>query len=52
VEGLRRIVEAGRTSGGRQRQLLLRGVPARLAGMLRATGLESAPGVTIEEHAR
>jgi ABC-type transporter Mla MlaB component len=51
-EGLRRVVEAGRTSGGRQRQLLLRRVPARLAGMLRATGLERAPGVTIEEPAR
>ncbi|GAA2434870.1 hypothetical protein GCM10010191_56760 [Actinomadura vinacea] len=51
-EGLRRAVEAGRTSGGRQRQLLLRGVSPRLAGMLRKTGLERAPGVTIEEHAR
>ncbi|XVQ10184.1 MEDS domain-containing protein [Spirillospora sp. CA-255316] len=51
-EGLRRAVEAGRTSGGRQRQLLLRGVSPRLAGMLRDTGLERAPGVTIEEHAR
>jgi anti-anti-sigma regulatory factor len=51
-EGLRRAVEAGRTSGGRQRQLLLRGVSTRLAGMLRDTGLERAPGVTIEEHAR
>jgi ABC-type transporter Mla MlaB component len=51
-EGLRRLVEAGRTSGGRQRQLLLRGVPAQLASRLRATGLERAPGVTIEEPAR
>ena len=51
-EGLRRAVEAGRTSGGRQRQLLLRGVSPRLAVMLRETGLERAPGVTIEEHAR
>ncbi|WP_285700874.1 MEDS domain-containing protein [Actinomadura sp. NBRC 104412] len=50
-EGLRRIVEAGRTSGGRQRQVLLRGVPPRLAGMLRATGLERAPGVSIGEPA-
>jgi anti-anti-sigma regulatory factor len=50
-EGLQRLVEAGRTSGGRQRQLLLRGVPARLASRLRATGLERAPGVTIEEPA-
>ncbi|MFC5748933.1 MEDS domain-containing protein [Actinomadura rugatobispora] len=51
-EGLRRAVEAGRTSGGRQRQVLLRGVSPRLAGMLRDTGLERAPGVTIEELAR
>jgi ABC-type transporter Mla MlaB component len=51
-EGLRRLVEAGRTSGGRQRQLLLRGVPAQLAWRLRATGLERAPGVTIGVPAR
>jgi len=47
-EGLRTLVGTGRDSSGRNRRLLLRGVSERLAGMLRAAGLDQEPGVSIE----
>ncbi|WP_433327987.1 MEDS domain-containing protein [Spirillospora sp. CA-294931] len=49
-EGLRIMVRDGRTSDGRQRQLLLRAVPPAIAGTLRDLGLADRPGVSLEEN--
>jgi ABC-type transporter Mla MlaB component len=51
-EGLRTLVGTGRTSGGKSRQLLLRGASERLLAMMRDAGLDREPGVSIEEAVR
>ncbi|MFP3960713.1 MEDS domain-containing protein [Actinomadura fulvescens] len=52
TDGLRLVVSARETPTGMRRQLLLRGVPPRLAAQLHELGLDALPGVSVEESAQ